>query len=142
MTEREQKKKVIEGTVYLVTQMDAVSALKVQAKLIKITGEGIFSLIGKEGKTVKEKLAALIPKIMENFDDETVVDLVLSLYKSNVFIEKNSTQKVLDFESYFIVKPMLMWKVTGFILETNFAMGKSKESDLPTIKEDKLTQEN
>ena len=38
----EQKRKEIDGTIYLVTQMDAVKALKVQTKLIKVLGAGIF----------------------------------------------------------------------------------------------------
>lgn len=127
----EQRKKSIGNNVYLVTQLDAISALKVQTKLIKILGAGIFSLVGNEKKT-KEKLAEIVPMLMDNFDDEIVNDLILSLYDRNVFIEKEGNPVKVDFATHFAGKPMEMWKVTGFILEANFTMGESLESDLPT----------
>ena len=127
----EQKRKEIDGTIYLVTQMDAVKALKVQTKLIKVLGAGIFSLVGKDGE-MKDKVATLIPALMENFDDEFVTELILLLFDKGVFTEVSGQPKVVDFEKHFIGKPMEMWKVAAFILEANFAMGKPTESSLPT----------
>lgn len=137
----EQKKKVINKTTYLVTQMDSVKALKVQTKLIKILGAGVFSLVGKKGN-VKEKVATLIPALMENFDDEFVTDFIISLFDKGVFTEEKGNPKVVEFESHFVGKPMEMWKVAAFILEANFAMGEHTESSLPTTKAENLTQEN
>ena len=126
----EQKEKNIGNSTYLVTQMDAISALKIQTKLIKVLGSGIFSLVGKAEKS-EDKLKKIIPALMENFDDEVVNDLVLSLFKKGVFIKVGDHPKVIDFATHFTGKPMEMWQVTAFILEANFSMGESTESDLP-----------
>ena len=81
---------------------------------------------------MKEKVATLIPALMENFDDEFVTELILLLFDKGVFTEVSGQPKVVDFEKHFIGKPMEMWKVAAFILEANFAMGKPTESSLPT----------
>jgi len=138
----EQKEKTIGTTTYLVTQLDAVAALKIQTKLIKIIGPGIFSLVGKNGKNTAEKVSEMIPALMENFDDEIINSLVLSLFERNVFIKKNGDPVVLDFATHFAGKPMEMWKVVGFILEANFNLGMPKKSDLPTTEKGQLNKEN
>lgn len=130
----EQKSKSIGTTTYLVTQMDAVSALKVQTKLIKILGSGALTLMDT-AKSTKQKLAALIPKLMENFDDDVVNDLVLALFKKGVFIQDGDVPKVVDFATQFTGKPLEMWKVVGFIMEVNFGLGEFIKSDLPTTED-------
>ena len=121
--------------------MDAMRALKVQTKLIKLLGKGAFPLMDTS-KPIKEKLAVLIPKLMENFDDNLVNELVLSLFEKGVFIQDGEVPKVVDFSTHFTGKPFEMWKVVGFILEVNFNLGEFKKSDLPTIKKESLTQES
>ena len=130
----EQKKKVIGTTTYLVTQLDAVSALKIQTKLIKILGAGVFSMAGTPGD-IKEKLKDVLPALMENFDDEIVNELVLSLFARNVFTEIKGVPQVVDFATHFAGKAIEMWKVAGFILETNFSLGELFVSSSPTIVE-------
>ena len=137
----EQKSKSIGTTIYLVTQMDAISALKVQTKLIKILGSGALTLMDTS-QSIKEKLAALIPKLMENFDDGLVNDLILSLFEKGVFVQDGEVPKVVDFSTHFSGKPLEMWKVVGFIMEVNFGLGEFKKSDLPTTEKESLTQEN
>lgn len=137
----EQKKKSIGTTTYLVTQMDAISALKVQTKLIKILGTGALSLMDTS-KNIQEKLKSLIPALMENFDDELVNNLILSLFDKGVFTEENGTPKVLDFATHFAGNPLGMWKVVAFIMEVNFNLGELKGSSLPTTEEENLTPEN
>jgi len=137
----EQKSKSIGTTTYLVTQMDAVRALKVQTKLIKLLGPGALPLMDT-AKPIKEKLKTLIPALMENFDDELVNDLVLSLFDNGVFTEENGVPKVVDFSTHFAGKPFEMWKVVAFIMEVNFNMGESLGSSLSTTEKDKLTQES
>ena len=136
----EQKSKSIGTTTYLVTQMDAVRALKVQTKLIKLLGPGALPLMDTS-QPIKEKLKALIPALMENFDDELVNDLVLSLFDNGIFTQENGVPKVVDFSTHFIGKPIEMWKVVGFILEANFNMGEFIKSDSPTTLEESLTQD-
>ncbi|RLB85536.1 MAG: hypothetical protein DRH26_18210, partial [Deltaproteobacteria bacterium] len=126
----EQKSKSIGTTVYLVTQMDALRALKVQTKLIRLLGKGALPLLDTK-ISAKEKLAALIPKLMESFDDELVNSLVLDLFSKGVFTQDNGVPKVVDFSTHFAGKPFEMWKVVGFIMEVNFNMGELSKSDLP-----------
>lgn len=131
----EQKKKVINGVTYLVTEMDAFRALKIQTKLIKILGPGISGL--KVGKTLNETLLNIVPKLAENFDDELVNQLVLDLFESNVFYEKNGTSLSIDFSTYFRGKVFDMWKVVGFILEVNFNLGEFIKLASPTTETQK-----
>ena len=137
----EQKSKSIGTTTYLITQMDAISALRVQTKIIRIWGSSSAALLDAT-KPVKEKIAGLLLKLTENFDDELVNTLILSLFKKGVFIEKDGVPKVLDFATHFAGKPFEMWKVVAFILEVNFNMGESSGSDLPTTERESLTKEN
>ena len=137
----EQKSKSIGTTTYLVTQMDAVRALKVQTKLIKLLGPGAQSLLDT-AQPIKEKLKALIPALMENFDDDLVNDLILSLFDSGIFIQIGDVPKVVDFSTHFAGKPFEMWKVVAFIMEVNFNMGELSGSDLPTTEKGKPTQDS
>jgi len=137
----EQKSKSIGTTTYLVTQMDAVRALKVQTKLIKLLGPGALPLMDT-AQPIKEKLKALIPALMENFDDDLVNGLVLSLFDKGVFIQVGDVPKVVDFSTHFAGKPFEMWKVVAFILEVNFNLGELSGSDLPITEKDESTQES
>jgi len=144
----EQKKTVIDGVTYSVTQLDAVSALKIQTKLVKVLGGGIYGIlenidkvksIEDASKLTGDILKAVIPAIANNFDDDTATQLVLSLFERNVFydrvIEGQTVPTVLEFETYFIGKPQLMWKLALFILQVNFSMGELKGSNSHTIEE-------
>ena len=142
----EQKSKIIGTTTYLVTQMDAVSALKVQTKLIKICGAGILSLMGNSIDSIsklKGVAPKIIPMLIENFDDNLVNELVLSLFEKNVFIKRPTGEpQVIDFAIHFSGKAVEMWKVVGFILEANFLPGESARSSSPTIEKAEKKQEN
>lgn len=137
----EQKSKSIGNTTYLVTQMDAIRSLKVQTKLIKILGPGALPLMEKD-KSIKDKLAELIPKLMENFDADLVNDLVLSLFDKGIFTQTEGVPKVLDFSTHFAGKPFEMWKVVAFIMEVNFDLGELSGSSLPTTSKGSLTKES
>lgn len=131
-------------TTYAVTQMDAIRALKVQAKLIKILGTSIIDFIMgginfgnlKEDPKSVTTIANAIEKMMNNFDDEIVVAFVLSLFEKGVFIRKDvngqSVDVKVDFAIDFGGKIMEMWQVVKFILEVNFNLGKSTESSSNT----------
>ena len=120
----EQKEKSIGTQPYLVTQMDAIRALKVQTKIIKLLGPGATSLVGADKESIKSKIAELIPALMTNFDDNLVNDLVLMLFEKGVMIrDKEGNARTIDFSTHFAGKAMEMWQVVGFILEANFSMG-------------------
>lgn len=117
-----QKQKTINGVNYKVTTMDALSALSVQAKLIKILGPSFSELTGG---TNKESITKALGKLSENFDDANVVSLVTKLFEKGVFVVDTTSghpiDKPVDFSTYFSGKTADMWLVLLFILEVNFS---------------------
>lgn len=117
----EQRSKEINGVTYKVTTMDAITALSVQAKLIKLLGNSFGELSGGANQ---ESIKKAISKLAENFDDEKVVSLVTKLFSKNVFYvqvaEGHPIDRPIDFGTYFSGKTMDMWSVLLFILEVNF----------------------
>jgi len=116
-----QESKVINGVTYKVTTMDALTALSVQAKLIKILGSSFGEL---SGGATPETIKIAISKLTENMDDKNVVSLVSKLFEKNVFYvqvaEGHPVDRPLEFNTYFSGKIMDMWQVALFILEVNF----------------------
>ncbi len=142
----EQKRKLINDTTYLVTQMDAIKALKVQTKLVSILGPGLFNLVDKEGIKQDNILKALAP-IVDNFDDERATALILSLFDTGIFVEHTVEGKKIpqsiDFAIHFTGKAGEMWQVVAFILEVNFLPGELiKLSSFITSPQDKKKQES
>lgn len=137
----EQKSKSIGNITYLVTQMDAIRALKIQTKFIKIIGPGALALMDRS-QSVQQKIALLIPKLMDNFDDDLVNNLVLSLFEKGIFTQEGETPKVLDFANHFAGKPFEVWKVVAFILEVNFDLGELSGSSSHTTEGANLTKES
>jgi len=117
-----QESKTINGTVYKVTTMDALSALSVQAKLIKLLGASFGEL---SGGADKDSIKNAITKLTENFDDERVVSLIVKLFDKNVFYVQSASGHSIDtpieFNTYFSGKTTEMWQVALFILEVNFS---------------------
>lgn len=154
----EAKEKLIGTDTYKVVPMDAVSALKVQTKLLKILGRGTLSFLSKgftdaskhkitadNLSTYLEKMAhQLIPELMNNFDDEDVNQLIIMLFEKNVFVKEKNTGGDLKCElgKHFIGKAFDIWKVASFILEVNFNLGKFIKSLLPIIKQEEVTKDN
>ena len=122
-----QESKVINGVTYKVTTMDALSALSVQAKLIKILGGSFGELTGGANK---ETIANAIGKLTENFDDKNVVSLIVKLFEKGVFYVDTKSGTAIDtpieFNEYFAGKTGEVWLVAMFILQVNFSdiMGK------------------
>jgi hypothetical protein len=146
----EQKKKSIGTTVYLVTQMDAISALKIQTKLMKLLGPGTEGLKGIKVEKTSDLIKALpeiLPAMMKDFNDELVNEIILALFDKGVFIEKavpgtDPIPEVIDFSTHFTGKLAEMWKVAAFIMEVNFSLGELFASISPIIKKEKSTQED
>lgn len=145
----EQKKKVINGTTYAVTQLGAIAALKIQTKLLRIVGPGIAGLDVEELKgsgDLQQKFMStimkILPEMFATFDDAVVNSLIEDLFESNVFVMEGATPTVLDFDDHFVGKPLDIWKVARFILEVNFASGKSLGSNSHTTSEAEATPGN
>ncbi len=137
----EQKSKSIGTTTYHVTQMDAISALKIQTKLAKILGASLFSLIGDKSNP-EDKMGKVISKLMDNFDDEIATLIVLKLFEKGVFYDKDDVKRVVEFSSHFTGKALEMWKVVAFILEVNFGLGELLVSSLPTTEVEAETSDS
>ena len=122
-----QESKNINGVTYKVTTMDALSALSVQTKLIKLLGGSFGELTGGANK---ETISNAIAKLTENFDDERVVSLIVKLFEKGIFYVDTKSGTAIDtpleFSSYFAGKTADMWLVAMFILQVNFGdvMGK------------------
>lgn len=117
-----QESKEINGVTYKVTTMDALTALSVQAKLVKILGGSISELIGGANK---ESIPKAIAKLTENIDDRNVVSLITKLFEKGVFYVNVKDGVAIDtpveFNTYFAGKTGDMWLVAMFILQTNFS---------------------
>ncbi len=137
----EQKKKVIKSTTYLVTQMDAIAALRVQTKLLKILGVGVLDLfLGDNAETIDAP--KLISNMMDNFDDDAVFQLVISLFDKGVFVEVKGQPRIVDFATHFTGKAAEMWEVVGFIFEANFSGESSGSGSHTTEAQTNPTPEN
>ena len=117
-----QEQKTINGVIYKVTTMDALTALSVQAKLVKLLGGSFGELTGGADK---ESIAKAISKLTDNMDDDKVVSLVVKLFEKGVFYAETksgvSVDTPLEFNTYFSGKTGDMWLVALFIIKTNFS---------------------
>jgi len=117
-----QESKEINGVTYKVTTMDALTALSVQAKLVKLLG-GSFSELA--GGADKDSISRAIAKLTDNIDDHNVVSLITKLFEKGVFYSKVKDGVAIDtpieFNSYFAGKTGDMWLVAMFIIQTNFS---------------------
>ena len=129
------KSKEIDGITYHVETMDGIRALKTQARLVKILGSGIAGLktidiqkiFNKKGVDVKA-IVKLLEPLLDKFDDNEVVEFMLSLFEKGVTYEAKADGETVEhkviFEAHFNGKINSAWKVAAFILMTNFNMGK------------------
>ena len=139
---RETVTKEIDGKTYLVRQMDAIKATKVQTKLLKLIGPGIAKMqVDKSGSILNtdgtgfdiSKVLPMLQSLLEHVNDELLFNFIMMLFEEGVMLQGTTRegQKVpvsLDFKEHFAGTPITMWKVIGFILEVNFGLGKLIES--------------
>ncbi len=140
-----QKSRLIGDETYYATPLDAVAALKIQTKLIKIIGPSALALVGNKVESVKDLIPLLpkmLPSLLSNFDDEKVNDLVLMLFERNIFTMKAGALIPIEFSTYFVGKLTDMWKVVAFILEVNFSTGEQNGSTSHITGEGSPTQES
>ena len=137
----EQKRKEINGTVYLVDQMDGVRALKAQVKLLKLLGSTILNALSKQKinfeksdnkeilkEILKDNILLSLADKLSSLDENEVLRLIALLFEKGIFEEKTKNElKIpvsIDYETYFTGKPFDLWKVAAFIVEANFSLGK------------------
>lgn len=150
----EDKKKAIGDNIYIVTQMDAITAMQTQVKLLKILGPGIPSIASAFIKCGSlEKMISLIKsgnalelvaELFKNIDNNFVSDFILSLFDKGVFIEKTVDgvpfKHKITFTPHFDANLSEAWKVVAFILEVNFNLGELLKSS-GNITEDSVMEE-
>lgn len=116
----EVKEKEIDGAKYMVTQMTARQALKMQAKLIKLLGPCVSELITCFVSKDKENgLSKVVTALATQLDDKTFDQLVFELLtnvRKNGF-ELNESSINLEFAGALNT----LFKVIGFVLEANYS---------------------
>jgi len=117
-----QESKTINGVTYKVTTMDALTALSIQSKLIRILGGSFGEL---SGGADKDSVKKAISKLTDNIDDHNVISLITKLFEKGIFYVKVAEGHPIDtpveFNTYFSGKTTDMWLVALFILEVNFS---------------------
>lgn len=118
----ESKEKQINGSIYLVTQMTARRALRMQARLFKLLGPALAEMAIFAAKN-KDNEDACIPKCLmllaDQLDDksfdELMVELLNGVRKDNVEL----TSGKIDLE--FAGNLDTLYRVAQFVIEVNFS---------------------
>lgn len=112
--------KEICGSVYAVTQMTALRAVRMQARLIKLLGASVATLFSSSSIDEAEgSFSKAVSLLSENLDEISFENLVLDLLQS---VRKNGlelTKSVIDIE--FAGKLNELFLVLQYILEVNFS---------------------
>jgi len=141
-----EEKKEIDGVTYVVKELDAISALKLQVRLAKLLGPSFKEAVAENSNN--SIAGAMISSLVSNMQSDETLDLILSLFKKNVFYEhehEGDTQLMkVSFETHFSGKLPTMWKVALFVLQVNFSelMGKFLSNSRIKSELDKLKKEN
>lgn len=118
----ETREKEIDGAVYLVTQMTARRALRMQAKLFKLMGPAFAEMAifaAKNPETADDCIPKVLMLLAQQLDDknfdELIVELLSGVRKDNA--ELTSSKIDLDFAG----KLDSLFKVAKFVIEVNFS---------------------
>lgn len=114
--------KEINGSVYTVTQMTAIRALKMQARLFKLLGpaaSAIFIAAAKDVDSADNSIPLAISHLGNQLDEKTfenlVLDLMAGVRKDGMELKK----ELIDME--FAGNLNTLYLVLQFILEVNYA---------------------
>ncbi len=118
----ETKEKEINGSTYSVTQMTAIKALKMQARLLKLLGPAasvIFVAAANDVNAADSAIPNAILQLVNQLDEKTfealVLDLLVGVRKDGMELNKN----LIDME--FSGNLNCLYLVLQFILEVNYA---------------------
>lgn len=116
----ETQEKIIGESNYMVTQMPAMRAVKMQARLLKLLGPSFAAMVASGGgENADSCLPVAVSLLTEKLDEKTFEDLVLQLLQG---VRKDgvelSRQKIdLDFAG----KLNELYLVLQYVLEVNFS---------------------
>lgn len=108
------------GSVYAVTQMTALRAVRMQARLIKLLGPSVATLFSSSSLDEAESsFSKAVSLLSENLDEMTFEKLVIDLLQG---VRKNGielTKPVIDIE--FAAKLNELFLALQYVLEVNFS---------------------
>lgn len=116
----ETKEKLIGDSNYSVTQMTALHAIRMQARLLKLLGPSFAAMIAAGGKENPDSsLPLAISLLSEKLDEKTFEDLVLDLLKCVRKDGAELTREKINLD--FAGKLNEIFLVMQFVLEVNFS---------------------
>lgn len=116
------KDKEINGCMYAVTQMPAMRAIGMQARLIKLLGPSfatMFVAATEDIKTADRSIPQALMILSSQLDEKTFQQLVLDLMQGVRKDGVELTKSIIDIE--FAGKLNTLFLVMQFVLEVNYA---------------------
>ncbi|ETR73981.1 MAG: hypothetical protein OMM_06616 [Candidatus Magnetoglobus multicellularis str. Araruama] len=111
----ESKEVTINGVKYIISQFDAVKAIKLQTKLF-----GLFSL-PPDFSGNKEDFF----KLLTSIKDDKLFDLLLELVSGDhILVEINDFRVQFDINTHLKAKPFDIWSLAWEVVKINFNLGK------------------
>ena len=116
----ETKEKVIGDSNYMVTQMTALRAVKMQARIIKLLGPSFAAMVSATDKSNPDScLPFAISLLTEKLDEKSFESLVLDLMQG---VRKDGAElSRADIDLEFAGKLNELFLVMQFVLEVNFS---------------------
>lgn len=115
----ETKEKVIGEHVYSVTQMPAMRAVKLQARLLKMIGPSFGAMMASDPANPDSSLPLAISLLADKLDEKTFSDLVIHLTES---VRRNGAEMTKErIDSDFAGNLNELFLVMQFVLEVNFS---------------------
>ena len=115
----ETKEKAIGQSNYMVTQMPAMRAVRMQARLLKLLGPSFAAMVASDASNPDSCLPAAVSMLVDKLDEKTfetlVLDLMQGVRKDGVELTKQSID--LDFAG----RLNDLFLVMQFVLEVNFS---------------------
>lgn len=115
----ETKEKTIGDSVYSVTQMPAIRAVRMQARLLRLVGPSFGALIGSDPKNPDSSIPLAVSLLADKLDETTFEKLVLELMTGVRKDGAELTRGKIDLD--FAGNLNDLYRVIQFILEVNFS---------------------
>lgn len=114
------KEKMIGESKYMVTQMTALRAVRMQARLLKLLGPSFAAMISASDKSNPDScLPTAVALLADKLDEKSFENLVLDLMRGVRKDGSELTQSDLDIE--FAGNLNELFLVMQFVLEVNFS---------------------
>lgn len=116
----ETKEKVIGESNYMVTQMPAMRAVRMQARLLKLLGPSFAAILASDDtKNLDNALPLAISLLVDKLDEKTFEQLVLDLLQGVRKEGAELTKAKIDYEFSGNLNELFL--VMQYVLEVNFS---------------------